>query len=70
MASSCWGLVRWERKKRVLLVSGSGSVWLTGVASVMMVEVSAGDDLEEEAAGFLGVFGEDVFASGSGLSCL
>lgn len=50
-------------------MSGRGSVWLTGVDSVMIVEVSVGDDLEIEAAGFWGVFG-GVAIGGPGLSCL
>jgi hypothetical protein len=37
----------------------------------MIVEVSSGGDWDgEEAAGFWGVFGEDVVKRVSGLSCL
>jgi hypothetical protein len=50
-------------------VSGRGSVCLTGVESVMTVDVSVGEDLEVEAAGFWGVLG-GVLGRGSGLSCL
>ena len=41
---------------------------MTGVDSVMTVEVSVGDDLEVEATGFWGVLG-GVVVGGSGLSC-
>lgn len=68
MDSSCCSRVLWLRKKRVLLVSGRGSVWFTGVDSVIIVEVSVGDDLEVGAAGFWGVLGGVVMGD-PGLSC-
>jgi hypothetical protein len=37
---------------------------------VITVDVSVGDVLSVEAAGFWGVLGEDVVEEGSGLSCL
>ena len=42
---------------------------MTGVDSVIIVEVSVGDAREVEAAGFWGVLG-DVVVVVSGLSCL
>lgn len=68
MDSSCCSRVLWLRKKRVLLVSGRGSVWFTEVDSVIIVEVSVGDDLEVGAVGFWGVLGGVVMRD-SGLSC-
>lgn len=49
-------------------MSGRGSVWSTGVDSVIIVEVSVGDDLEVGAAGFWGVLGGVVMGD-PGLSC-